>query len=317
MAKPIYMTNADIENVCAELRASLLGLKCYGSIDIKRSFKSDDRIVNLLFTPKAWIKMTALVSRFETEVQWHGLVQRTAEDAFEIYDIIVPPHEVSGATVTSEYAPYIKWLDELDDTTFNAVRFHGHSHVNMGVSPSSTDNKYRLDLVTQLPKPVDGEDVFYIFLIINKKHEWSAEVYDLTNNAVYSTDEIYMECELDGDDIDSFITEAKKVAVARTYTAGYTGGNYGSSYGGSYSGSYSGSSYGQKPVANPPANTGSSGKGKGKRVKKNEAKGDGDYFGYDSLEEYYEAIYGEGWQDVGPEILEEDDPTSPFYVKEY
>lgn len=317
MAKPIYMTSTDVDNICAELRASLIDLKCYGNIDIKRSFKSDDRIATLLFTPKAWIKMTALVARFETEVQWHGLAQRITENTFEIYDIIVPPHEVSSATVTSEYAPYIKWLDELDDTTFNAVRFHGHSHVNMGVSPSSTDNKYRLDLVTQLPKPVDGEDVFYIFLIINKKHEWSAEVYDLTNNAVYSTDEIFMECGPDDDDIDTFIAEAKSVAVARTYTAGYTSGDYKNSYGGYYDGSYGGSSYGQKPATNPSADTGSSDKGKVKKGKKTKKKGDGDYFGYDRLEKYYEAIYGEGWQDIDPEIPEEDDPTSPFYVKEY
>ena len=82
MAKQIYMTNDDVENivekVCTELRSNFSGLKCYGSIDIKRSFtfKSDDRIAMLYFTPIAWIKMTALVSRFETEVQWHGLVRR-------------------------------------------------------------------------------------------------------------------------------------------------------------------------------------------------------------------------------------------------
>ena len=307
MAKPIYMTNDDVENivekVCTELRSNFSGLKCYGSIDIKRSFtfKSDDRIAMLYFTPIAWIKMTALVSRFETEVQWHGLVRRISENEFEVTDIIVPPHEVSGATVTSEYKPYIEWMDGLDDDTFNAVRFHGHSHVNMAVSPSAVDTKYRLDLVTQLPKPTGNDDVFYIFLIINKKHDWSAEIYDLTNNALYGTDEIYMECYLDDSDIDSFIAEAKKVAVART--------------------TYGGSSYDSKGIA--PATQQSTGKGKGK---KNEKSG-GNYFGYDSLEEYYAAVYGEDWRDdetltgVGADVDVDDDdddnnPNSPFYVKE-
>lgn len=324
MAKKIYMTNDDVENivekVCTELRSDFSSLKCYGSIDIKRSvtFKSDDRIAMLYFTPIAWIKMTALVSRFETEVQWHGLVRRISENEFEITDIIVPPHEVSGATVTSEYKPYIEWMDGLDDDTFDALRFHGHSHVNMAVSPSSVDTKYRLDLVTQLPKPTGNDDVFYIFLIINKKHEWSAEIYDLTNNALYGTDEIYMECYLDDGDIDSFIAEAKKVAVARSTYSGYAGisqygGSYGgNSYGGSFYGgsSYSGSSYG------------SNGKDKGKK----NGKSGGDYFGYDSFEEYCKAVFGEDWNDDDPLMRDADvdfdddddnNPNSPFYVKEY
>lgn len=325
MAKPIYITNTDVESICTELRNTLIGLKCYGDIDIKRSFKSDDRIAMLYFTPIAWIKMTALVSRFETEVQWHGEVRRISENEFEIYDVLVPPHEVSGATVTSEYKPYIEWMDGLDDDTFNAVRFHGHSHVNMTVSPSSVDNKYRLDLVTQLPKPTGDDDVFYIFLIINKKHEWSAEIYDLTNNALYGTDDIYMECYLEDTDVDSFIAEAKKVAVSRSYAYGGThhgGSSYGgSSYGGiSY---YGGTSYGgsaQKPAA---VHGSSSGKGKGKKNEKSSGK----YFGYDSLEEYYESVYGEDWRDDealtggGADVDVDDDddnnPNSPFYVKEY
>lgn len=321
MAKQIYMTNDDVENivekVCTELRSNFSGLKCYGSIDIKRSFtfKSDDRVAMLYFTPIAWIKMTALVSRFETEVQWHGLVHRISENEFEVSDIIVPPHEVSGATVTSEYKPYIEWMDGLDDDTFNTVRFHGHSHVNMAVSPSAVDTKYRLDLITQLPKPTGDDDVFYIFLIINKKHEWSAEIYDLTNNALYGTDEIYMECYLEDADVDSFIADAKKVAVTRSYTYGvtsYVGNSHGSN-------SYVGST--QKPST---VQSGNSGKGKGKK----NGKSGGDYFGYDSLEEYYAAVYGEDWRDDetltggGADVDVDDDdddnnPNSPFYVKEY
>lgn len=222
MAKPIYVTENDINDIYEEIRETLAGLKCYGKVEIKRSLKSDDRTAMLYFTPKAWIKMTALVSRFKTEVQWHGLVQRISEDEFEVYDILVPPHEVSGATVTSAYEPYIKWRDELDDDTFNAERFHGHSHVDMGVSPSTTDEKYRYDLVTQFQNPIEGEDLFYIFLIINKKHEWSAQIYDFTNNALYDTGDIEMECYFEGESVDEFITEAKKVAVEKTYNTVYS-----------------------------------------------------------------------------------------------
>lgn len=219
MAKPIYMTDDDFDSVMSELR-SLIGKKCYGSIDIKKSLGKDTRSAAIYFTPEAWIKMTSLVARFTTEVQWHGLVERVSEAEFRVFDIIVPPHEVSGTTVTSDYAKYTEWVNDLDDDTFNHMRFHGHSHVDMDVTPSSVDNKYRMDVVTQLPKPVQGEDVFYIFMIMNKSHSVSAEIYDLTNNALYETSDIIVDIDMETD-LEGFVNNAKKVAVTRTYT--YTG----------------------------------------------------------------------------------------------
>ena len=297
MAKSIFMSDAEIERICCDLKNSLNSMKCYGSISVKPSIASDKRIAMLYFDPIAWVKMTALVARFSTEVQWHGMVRRLSENEFQIYDIIVPPHEVSGATVTTEYKSYIEWMDNLDDDTFNSIRFHGHSHVNMDVSPSSVDEKYRHDLITQLPKPQEGDDVYYVFLIINKKHEWSAEIYDLTNNALYNTDEIIMECPL-GEDItvDTFVKEAKKVAVERTY------------YANSWKNQYCGSDSGKQVTSIIK---------KEETKKKNGKKGTGadSYSGYENLEEYYAAIYGQGWDDEYGYVDEEDDPTSPFYVR--
>lgn len=337
MAKKIYMTDADVESIVGELRSTLSGMKCYGAIDIKRTFKTDDRFALIYFTPLAWAKMVTLVARYNTEVQWHGCVRRVSEFEFEIYDILVPPHEVTGTTVTSDYKPYGEWLNGLDDETFNSVKFHGHSHVDMSVSPSGTDEKYRLDLVTQLPKPVNGMDVFYIFLIINKRHEWSAEIYDFTHNALYSTADIAIDTifDEDGNGLENFMAEAKKVAVSRTYTGTYYG-NHGSSYGGSsYGGYYRGSSYEQPKTVTPVSQMGNSkaaspsaakkkGKGRGKK------NGGGKCCGYDTWEEYYAAVYGVDEDDVEltdtddegvvttiSEIDDENDPTSPFYVREW
>ena len=240
MAKPIYIPQDEAQRILDALRMQMLTSKCYGGIDIKQSFTSDGRRASLYFTPTAWIKMTALVSEFTTEVQWHGLVRRISADEFEVYDIIVPPHTVTSATVTSDQEKYSDWINSLDDETFNNLRFHGHSHVNMAVSPSVTDMDYRKDVVTQLPKPDVGTDTFYIFLIINKSHDWSAEIYDLTNNALYSTTakEIDMRVLLDGGDtVETFVSDAKKVAVqaAPTYAGrSYAGYSYGGTYGGIY-----------------------------------------------------------------------------------
>lgn len=300
MAKPIYVPQDEATRIIEALRAQILNSKCYGSIDIRQNFKSDDRCALLYFTPMAWIKMTALVSEFSTEVQWHGLVRRLSECEFEIYDILVPPHTVTAATVTSDQEKYSNWINGLDDETFNALRFHGHSHVNMPVSPSVTDTDYRKDVITQLPKPDENNDTFYIFLIINKSHDWSAEIYDLTYNALYSTTakEIDMMVMLDdGDTVDNFVLEAKKVAVQSV--SSYGGKSYGSSYNG-YGSSYGGNSYGgssysgsQKPTGATPSAAGTG------YSKKNDTKStsirddDDDYYGVD------------------------EDPSDPFYSREW
>lgn len=299
MAKLIYVPQDEATRIIEALRTQILNSKCYGSIDIRQNFKSDDRCALLYFTPMAWIKMTALVSEFSTEVQWHGLVRRLSEYEFEIYDILVPPHTVTAATVTSDQEKYSNWINGLDDETFNALRFHGHSHVDMAVSPSVTDTDYRKDVITQLPKPDANNDTFYIFLIINKRHDWSAEIYDLTYNALYSTTakEIDMMVMLDdGDTVDNFVSEAKKVAVQSV--SSYGGKNYGSSYSGygsSYGSSYGGNSYGgsQKPTGTTPSAAGTG------YSKKNDTKStsvrddDDDHYGVD------------------------EDPSDPFYSREW
>lgn len=322
MAKKIYMTDADVESIVGELRSTLTGMKCYGSIDIKRSFTADDRFALIYFTPTAWAKMATLVARYDTEVQWHGQVRRVSQFEFEVFDIIVPPHEVTGTTVTSDYKPYGDWLNELDDETFNSVKFHGHSHVNMPVTPSSVDEKYRLDLVTQLPKPINGMDVFYIFLIINKRHEWSAEIYDFTHNALYSTADIAIDAIFDnsGENLEQFMTEAKKVAVSRTV--------YGGTY---YGGAYKGNTYGQPKSVTPISqvrDVKTEGAQKTKKNNKGKKNGEGKCCGYDTWQEYYEAVYGNDEDDESPKGTEsaagtydvdddDNNPNSPFYSREW
>ena len=312
MAKKIYAGEEDVNEILATLRTSVLGKKCYGGINIKHSFKSDERFGFLYFTADAWMKMTALVSRFTTEVQWHGLTRRISESEFEIYDIIVPPHEVTAATVTSDQKQYNEWINGLDDETFNNLHFHGHSHVNMAVSPSGTDTKYRNDVVTQLPKPTEGEDVYYIFLIINRQHDWSAEIYDLTNNALYSTEDIGIEVQVGDTTIDKFIQEAKKVAVERRYNTGYTAGGTGANAG--FAGPYG---YQAKAVS-PAVNNGQGGnkgstapvnaqqKGSKNNTGNNTGKKNsglhsqeppirtgGPCCGYDTWADYYHALYAD------------------------
>lgn len=214
MSKPIFVDEELANSIVEEFKSEILGKKSFGEVEFSRKLASNGDRAALTFTATAWMKMTALVSTFSTEVQWHGLVHRISENEFEVYDIIVPPHVVTASTVTSDQTKYEEWINSLDDDVFADLRFHGHSHVRMAVTPSGVDMKYRKDKVTQLPLSAEGLDIFYIFLIINKDHSWSAQIFDITNNACYDTDEIDVDVLLpDNSSLEDFTAESKKVAV--------------------------------------------------------------------------------------------------------
>ena len=283
MAKQIYVSNDDVEAILKEVREKILGMKSFGSIDIKRNFANDKRSAAIFFTPGAWNKLTALVREFSTEVEWHGCVNRLSESEFEIYDIIVPPHVVTGATVTADYTKYGEWLNGLEDDVFNYLHFHGHSHVNMACNPSETDMKYRQDVVTQLPVPQkDNEDSFYIFLIFNKRGEWTGEIYDLKYNALYETGDIDIDVYTeDNGYLSEFIAEAKKMAVKETPKPATTYVGYAGGYGG-YSG-YSGYSSGYDTDKE---------KGKGKKEKDG---GQQSIFGRNGWDDDDDDLYSRGY----------------------
>ena len=254
MAKKIFATETEIAEFLRSAQAQLLvesrNLKKRKfqndqddgvTLNFKLKEVKDDRKATITFSAQAYMKIFALVHTYSTEVEWHGVVERTAADAFYIKDILIFPHKVTGATVISDQTEYEKWLDTLDNDTFNALRFHGHSHVNMGVTPSGVDMTYRHNILNNFGTPSATSDLFYIFLIFNKKGDISGEIYDLQNNALYSkstnTDEINIVVE-DCDWLTDFLDEAKRV-VTESYSynntgfgsGGYNGGNYGGSYG--------------------------------------------------------------------------------------
>ena len=217
MSKRIFLPDEELDSLIGDIRQSLSSQRFYGKVDVEFPFKEDGNVATVEFTAIAWAKLQALVSNFSTEVQWHGLVERSNNNSYVIYDILVPPHVVTAATVTSDDDKHREWINALPDDEFNALRFHGHSHVNMACQPSSTDMKYRTDLVTQLPK----ED-FYIFLIFNKKGEWTGEVYDFGANALYDTKHIDRVVDLETETLDDFIDYAKKQAVETKSVAAKT-----------------------------------------------------------------------------------------------
>lgn len=129
----------------------------------------------ILFSPTAYLKQLSLIKWHKTEVAWMGTVEKTDEETYYIKDIYMYPQKVTGATVNADAEDIMNWADTLDDEIYNALRFQGHSHVFMGVSPSATDMSHQKLMAKNLK-----EDDYYLFLIINKKGQMNYFIYEGT-----------------------------------------------------------------------------------------------------------------------------------------
>ena len=195
------------------------------SLNYKVSFGKESKgTVKINFTEEAWGKMTSLIDDFSSEVAWHGLVQRLGPTQFEIYDILVYPQVVTGATVNTDQVRYQKWLMEQPDEIFNNIRFQGHSHVSMGVTPSSVDISDQERLIENL-QPED----YYIFMIWNKRQEFYARVVDVAANVSYSGKDVSVT--YNGYDADSFLTHARAIVTKSVGVQAYGGAKNTSYYG--------------------------------------------------------------------------------------
>lgn len=207
MAKPIKMTD-DIKKQCLEAFIKQLNDErmAKGTFEFKKTVTYDGKKeCEVVYSEQAWYKTLMLIEENPKEVGWHGICRRDEEDPaiFYIDDIVVYPQEVTGSTITPDTIEYTEWMNGLDDNTFNNMRAHVHSHVNMGVTPSGTDNTFRKDRLSQL-----GDEDYYIFQIMNKKGEINSEVYDFKNNIMYESKDVktLVTCACEMDEWDAYKT---------------------------------------------------------------------------------------------------------------
>lgn len=141
----------------------------------------------LLITAEAYVRMLELINQSPVECSWHGLVE-TAGNKYYITDILVFPQRNSATATTTDEKEFAEWQTKLImDPKFpiEKLRMHGHSHVNMNVFSSGVDDQYQKDLITKVD---DGD--FYIFLIMNKKMEMCAFIYDFKQQVMFETADI-------------------------------------------------------------------------------------------------------------------------------
>ena len=230
MATKLFLDNEDylrfekaieeaMNNALTQIKSRVLKPSQGVNLKVNPMVSRDDRKSHLVFSPEAYIKTKALVEYFTTEVQWHGIVERIKDSSnFRVHDIMIFPQTATSATVDADQEEYEKWLDGLSCDEFNALRLHGHSHNTMGVTPSSTDREYRKKLISSMGTPTCDDDLFYIFMIFNNKGEWSAEIYDIKNNALFSSadNEIILEVPMNNDTLTGFLEGAHEMVKRPT-----------------------------------------------------------------------------------------------------
>lgn len=191
-------------------------------IDIKEILEQHIAAKNLtepsiFITADAYIKMRKLVNDTSTEIGWYGTVtkQPGLDEVYIIDDIIVYPQRVTGVTCEQDDDKMFNFEMSLTTDQVNHKRFQGHSHVNMGVTPSGVDEQFYRDLLTQV-------NDYFIITVTNKREEYTTRFYDIANNIVYSDLPIRVITE-NGGVLDLWYEEAKKQLVNRTASSSTLG----------------------------------------------------------------------------------------------
>lgn len=175
-----------------------------GKFTFTKTLAVINRKATLFYSEKAWLKQTMLIKENGKEVGWHGYARRGENDDYYIDDVIVYPQVVTGATVNTDQAEYTNWLYDRSDEEFNSIRYHAHSHVNMGVTPSSVDEVMYESFLAGL-----RENDFYIFAIFNKSGSKTIKIYDNQKNILFETNDVEIKVVNDGLGIEDFLEQAE------------------------------------------------------------------------------------------------------------
>lgn len=318
MSKPIKMTEQYLAECRADFEKALQLTKLAdGKLNFTKTFTIGDKKATVYFTGEAWTKMVMLIKEFDKEVAWHGVAHRAedeSKDEYVITDIMVYPQEVTGATVEMDTEKYAMWLMEnAEDERFDNIHMQGHSHVNMGTSPSSVDLNHQEEILNML-----GDEDFYIFMIWNKSFTSTNKVYDLKKNILFEDKDITVKIIGGVEDLDAFIKAAKDMVKTKSYG----GGNYGGyGHGGYNYGGYqrpAGAPYNPVAVTKPAESKKDDDKGdkKGGKKEKPRTKVGAGWSGKNACQQSMfdddeKAMFGE------PDDDDDDNPNNPFYYRGY
>lgn len=149
---------------------------------VEQFVKVEEKLPNILISPLAISKMSRIVNYCDDEIGWLASAEQIDEYVYHIKDVFMFEQEVNS--ITCEITPdgLANFGTEILSKEngmelYEQIRVWGHSHVNMGVSPSGQDDK-------QITEFSEGHD-WFIRIIANKKKEMKIDLFDYKNNLVY------------------------------------------------------------------------------------------------------------------------------------
>jgi len=134
--------------------------------------------------PDALTKMQLYVEECEDEIGWLGIGYRDeATNVILITDVFLFDQEVHSTTTEISPEGLGKFGEQLLQTEegmeiWNNLKVWGHSHVNMGTSPSKTDDS-QMETFAEI-----GHD-WFIRIIANKKSDMRIDLYYYDQGIIY------------------------------------------------------------------------------------------------------------------------------------
>ena len=143
--------------------------------------KEDTVPPDVYITAEALAKMKQYVDQCDKEIGWLAYVEKN-DGAYYITDTILLDQKVTGVTTELEeeamndFANELIMANRIDD--LQKIRCWGHSHVNMDVNPSGTDE----DTFKEYYSTCD----FFIRIIANKKGDLRLDIAETRKNVIFN-----------------------------------------------------------------------------------------------------------------------------------
>ena len=174
---------------------------------IKKIFKrkEDEKPPMVCFTEQVLAKFKGYVDNCSLEIGWLALVRIDAQGRYIVYDTILPHQNVSAVTTDLMESGLQEVGEEILKTRpdeFNNVRCWCHSHVNMQVCPSGTDDK----TFEQFYENCE----YFIRVICNKKGDMRVDFVDLEKEIRYDNINWYILLSKETEALNNSITKYQK-----------------------------------------------------------------------------------------------------------
>lgn len=152
---------------------NLNGKTTYEKVVITKEEKIPPKV---LIDVKALRKMKAYVKNYNKEIGWLAYCNKDKNGVYIIYDTVLLEQDVTSVKTDIRESAIAKLGEELlmtDLTKFNDLRVWGHSHVDMEVNPSGTDE----ETFEQFYENCE----YFIRIIANKRGDLRLDIVDCEN----------------------------------------------------------------------------------------------------------------------------------------